>query len=177
MSVEPTETPGQATNRRRIGVWENEGGCLGVRGPGASEQWMRAVPLSDLPVEVRFLSNSPASRSAWLVATASFTRYLTSAATARSLCPTAMSRRGSSSAGFMAHASTWSPGCPPDHPRSSQSPSTRFGSSQMSSKSPWALPQRPWDAQPRSNGTDIRQRTALPGAHRRVPQSARCADP
>lgn len=60
MTGEQTVGPGPATDRRRIGVWENEGGHLAMRDPAATEtpaptdattRWTRAAPLSDLPNE------------------------------------------------------------------------------------------------------------------------------
>ena len=60
MTGEQTTGPGPATDRRRIGVWENEGGHLALGVLAATEapaptdataRWMRAVPLSDLPEE------------------------------------------------------------------------------------------------------------------------------
>lgn len=64
MPFEQIDPAGPATDRRRIGVWENEGGCLerhgqaAVAAPGSqpfvddgTTGWMLAVPLSDLPDE------------------------------------------------------------------------------------------------------------------------------
>ena len=60
MTDEPLTRPDPTTDRRRTGVWENEGGPLAVRSSLATEapipddattRWMRAVALSDLPDE------------------------------------------------------------------------------------------------------------------------------
>ena len=60
MTGEQSSRRGPATDRRRIGVWENEGGHPTVRESPTTEapaptnantRWMRAFPLSDLPDE------------------------------------------------------------------------------------------------------------------------------
>lgn len=52
MSVEPAATPvTAAADRRRMGVWENEGGGLDAfpPSPGSDKRWLSAVRLSALP--------------------------------------------------------------------------------------------------------------------------------
>lgn len=60
MTGEPAMGAVAGTDRRRIGVWENEGGQLQARDPAATEtssamdgatHWVPAVPVSDLPDE------------------------------------------------------------------------------------------------------------------------------
>lgn len=72
MTGDQSTRPGPTTDRRRIGVWENEGGHLAVRDPAATEA---PVPANDTvdasrtavrPPRTReqFTSNSPSSPSA-----------------------------------------------------------------------------------------------------------------
>lgn len=55
MTNEHPEPARQETDKRRIDVWENEGGCLASANPPATDvadvRWMRAVALSGIPNE------------------------------------------------------------------------------------------------------------------------------